>query len=669
MTDFNLDDFLLDADKWAVPDPDYLGDVLDGAVGGDPCATTRTQCAQNLLNLSAHTPVAMVYVNQDDPDRIQVCHSLNRYPAVLGNPCNFDNLVVALQGRSCDDSIPVAFPITAFQRIDARCLRLANIVGPAGFGAAVPVIHTGPHGVGTADTDDLNVRKVMVLPPPAAGATVRQAPEGTYTYQGFYNTILNVGLTHADAGVQALWAPVRSWFRAACTVTGGAGNPISVGITPVPVNTPNLTFRLNAFAVGVKRQLKNRNGIGGPGLTNNVFQAGVADLQNTMDTNANNRLQFERDRAERSFTERHGTQLAQRMYRLCSVAADANLPECHRLLAKSTSKSRDYAILSNLFQERCVASVVPLTPANSPLATTTLVDDAFRSFTPAGSGLLFAKGLSPFAIVCEGHQESHELQRLIKQAEVAEAGTTMSLADAERITSTDPKFPTTPYFAGEKMYGWSIVVDVFHGHRTDIANAVRGFVVRIVPHLHRIHDQMGDTPAVGMDLVCRVMYEAQQEYFHYCKELAAGAAPACPTFSSIEHAVITYRVSSLSPLPSLWYNKLDAPTNASRPAPSQGQGSSARNQAGVTPAFNAHAERRLLKRYAESGHSTISAMLQGHDVTVPKHNGNPVCLTWALKGECSTGCRRKNQHVRYARSTNQAIHALMDACGVANAQE
>ena len=54
MTDFNIDDFLLDADKWAVPDPDYLGDVLDGAVGGDPCATTRTQCAQNLLNLSAH---------------------------------------------------------------------------------------------------------------------------------------------------------------------------------------------------------------------------------------------------------------------------------------------------------------------------------------------------------------------------------------------------------------------------------------------------------------------------------------------------------------------------------------------------------------------------------------------------------------------------------------
>ena len=89
------------------------------------------------------------------------------------------------------------------------------------------------------------------------------------------------------------------------------------------------------------------------------------------------------------------------------------------------------------------------------------------------------------------------------------------------------------------MYGWSIVIDVFHGQATDIANAVLAFLVRIVPHLHRIHDQMGDTPSVGMDLVCRVMFEAQQEYFHYAKELAAGNRPACPTFAPMENAVIT----------------------------------------------------------------------------------------------------------------------------------
>ena len=144
----------------------------------------------------------------------------------------------------------MAFPAVAFQRINVGCLRLPDIVGAAGFGAGPPVFTTGPHGVGAADTNEVNVRKVMVLPPVAAGTTVELAPEGSYTYQGFHNVILNVGLTHADAPVRALWAPVQTWFRAACAVTGALGNPVSVEVTPVPINTPNLNFRMNAFTVG-----------------------------------------------------------------------------------------------------------------------------------------------------------------------------------------------------------------------------------------------------------------------------------------------------------------------------------------------------------------------------------------------------------------------------------
>ena len=211
MTDFNIDDYLNDRDKWAVPNPDYLGAVM-AAVGGAPCVVNRADCARNLLNLCAHSPVALVYIHSGDPGNVQVCHSLARFPAVIGTPTALDNLVVGLQGRSCDDSVPTVFPEIAFQRADIRCLRLPEIVGVAGFGAAVPVLHTGPHGIGVADTDELNVRKVLIIPPVAAGTTVELAPEGTYTYQGFYNTILNVGLSHADPGVQALWVPVRDWF-------------------------------------------------------------------------------------------------------------------------------------------------------------------------------------------------------------------------------------------------------------------------------------------------------------------------------------------------------------------------------------------------------------------------------------------------------------------------
>ena len=75
-----------------------------------------------------------------------------------------------------------------------------------------------------------------------------------------------------------------------------------------------------------------------------------------------------------------------------------------------------------------------------------------------------------------------------------------------------------------------------------------------------------------------------------------------------------------------------------------------------------------MERFRDCPHNSISAMLEGHDVNVPKHNGEAVCLTWALKGRCSASCKRKAQHVRYSRSVNQAIHSLMDSCGVANSQ-
>ena len=98
-----------------------------------------------------------------------------------------------------------------------------------------------------------------------------------------------------------------------------------------------------------------------------------------MNNVATQRLDFERARAERSFTEKHGAASAQRMHRLCDVADDNNLPESLRLLAKSTSKSRDCAILGNLFRERAQASPVPLA------ASQALVDCVFRNFTARGT--------------------------------------------------------------------------------------------------------------------------------------------------------------------------------------------------------------------------------------------------------------------------------------------
>ena len=113
------------------------------------------------------------------------------------------------------------------------------------------------------------------------------------------------------------------------------------------------------------------------------------------------------------------------LYPYCSTGTYStfydHLPEIHRLLAKSSSKSHDCAIISMQFVERAQASRVPLNSGCAPMATTKLVDEVFHSFRPGGTGLTFGVGLSPFSIVCEGHAEMNQITKMIKQAELTEA--------------------------------------------------------------------------------------------------------------------------------------------------------------------------------------------------------------------------------------------------------
>ena len=125
----------------------------------------------------------------------------------------------------------------------------------------------------------------------------------------------------------------------------------------------------------------------------------------------------------------------------------------HQQLAASTSKHRDYNIVGGLLIKRTVAARRGLTVANTPLATTSLVDTVFRSYTPANTGLTFGKGATPFAIVCEGRQGIEDVKELIKRAEIAESGSSVSLADAELITTTDVRFPSSARAAEEQLYG------------------------------------------------------------------------------------------------------------------------------------------------------------------------------------------------------------------------
>ena len=69
------------------------------------------------------------------------------------------------------------------------------------------------------------------------------------------------------------------------------------------------------------------------------------------------------------------------------------------------------------------------------------------------------------------------------------------------------------------------------------------------------------------------------------------------------------------------------------------------------------------RRFRTSGHKTISALMEGHDVDILKHAGHKVCLTWALKGACHSECEGHKSQVTCPRSVNQQITELLDDWG------
>ena len=151
---------------------------------------------------------------------------------------------------------------------------------------------------------------------------------------------------------------------------------------------------------------------------------------------------------------------------------------------------------------------------------------------------------------------------MIKNAQIAEGGASVSLEDAQRITTTDVRFPSNPRSAEEKLYRFSIIVDLFHGVGHPVSNSIRNMTIRLGPAFHRLADQYADTPTQGMDLVCRVLYDIQQDYFRYIADVSNGLPGVLPDFRRVIDLVESFRADSLSALPAPWYNLVDAPTNS-----------------------------------------------------------------------------------------------------------
>ncbi|MCA1806871.1 MAG: hypothetical protein LC687_03275, partial [Actinobacteria bacterium] len=384
-------------------------------------------------------------------------------------------------------------PTAVFTRLqDFNCLDIPTIVGAAGHQAAPPVFRTGPHAAGTANTNTIRVQSIHVLPASFTGMAVSAQRTGRFTFAAFFGTFLQGRYDSATAVEAALWAPTAAWFRVAST---NRANGLSVVTTDR--SDPGLAHAdaLREFVNLKVADMMALISVGGPGLTVNAFDRGINTLGDRMRENTQAHIEFERNSRLKTFADKHGTALEARIVRFTGRPDATTLPEVHDLLV-NCHKGREYSVLNAQFQERAEASTLPINSENCPIATPSLLDQVFRNYQPQGNGLTLGQGLSPFAIVCEGHAEVENLKVLIKKAELVEGSATVSLSDAASLTTNDVCLPTVAYIAIEKLLGWSVVVDVFHGATQPIAVAIQNAVKNIGPKINRLVNQASDTHSV-----------------------------------------------------------------------------------------------------------------------------------------------------------------------------
>ena len=661
-------DYLNEAAYWDVPDIDWA--TLYPVVAQDS-GTNSAGTLAHICNLATRSPIALAFMVAGDTDHIYVGHNPTQFPNNPTSASAYDNSLVLLVGDNLQTATPICLGVNHFARTpETHCETHTQLV--AGWTNAPPVYRSGPHAAGTGNTGPVRTRPAFTLPTDRASDFIQGSADGRYTLQGFYMRFIEPEITAGGDRANNV-EPLRDWWRLSCTDRNAPNAPYHC-LQVVQALLPPDHAALQAWASRVRNNILTKMGVGGPGLTNAAFNLGITQIRDAITDTSAAHLTFERDRDNKTFTDRYGESVAQMMYNLCGCADDNGLPEVHRVLA-AAPKGRAYAVLEGFMQERALTSTVPLNCGNFPIATTKFTDSVFRSFKPAGTGLAFGEGLSPFSMVCEGHTEAASLLKQLKKAQYVESGTSVSMADADFLTSSDVRFPTTPQAAAEKLYAWSVAIDLFHGGNHPIARTVRAFAIDVGPALHSVFSAAG-TPSIGMDLVCRVLFEAQQDYFRWATLTARTNNPAdrpvAPAFQKAKEAAVSFRADSLSRMPAPWYLLLDPPTEdrsnrrSDRQRPSD-QGT--RQQANATSVFNANADRNLLRRFRDSEFTNITAMMEGRNVEIPKHAGSDVCLTWALKGECSAACRRKNQHTRYSQATNRAIGQLLTGCGVPELQE
>ena len=316
---------------------------------------------------------------------------------------------------------------------------------------------------------------------------------------------------------------------------------------------------------------------------------------------------------------------------------------------------------------RAVDSEVAHDAESAPIATTDLVSKVFRSHHLSAAGSELGDGFSPFSMHCGHHAPAAALRQQVLETQMAESGNNITPDEAKRIAATNALVTADPFEASEKLAAFSVAIDVYFGINHRLSVSIRTMVGTVRGPMNRIRSSQADTDAKAQQLACMILYEVQQDVFHWIRLVNATTSLAdanrveAPDFKLVMTAVQSNRIEGrLAELPKNW-DKYLMPEQPS-PVPPVVKGAGAGDRGSNTIEYYGRAEPDIMARFKKGGYQKISDMHK-EGVAYPKHGNIDVCLKWAVTGKCSSKCARKAAHKHYGIETNKNIHKYLDEVG------
>jgi hypothetical protein len=359
--------------------------------------------------------------------------------------------------------------------------------------------------------------------------------------------------------------------------------------------------------------------------------------------------------------------------RLCGVSAGwpqfDDIPPVHHKIAANGNKNRhaDRTVLEGAIAERAAEPDCAANTFTRPRVTVALLN-CFRGHPLTTADGTFGKGLSPFAVSCEGHPESIKLGDKAREMSLMEQGSQAPSASDLRTYSMDVAgIPEDNNVVGERLEAFSCVLDIFLGVGHPVAAGLRqALIANVAPYLRtRIRTQIGDDDK-RQQASLRVMFWVHTHLGDYIEEVQQGSIPTPLDFQSWAGRVRRGEYNLLADPPSGWFKLLPKPKAHSEVPPASsgtgGGGTAAAPQRTVNPRPNAG----LKERWDKSGLTSMKQLLdkRSDSTKAPKLGGNEACLTWLLRGGCLDNCHRKGTHKTSPPALIREVHDLLDHCGV-----